>query len=468
MWFGRIKQFIDVPLDHLLAVTASKYYYLILSALAFFFTWLNWENQMMGGIIWYYEDFAEFIRSGMSSQYEFKSGTPGFPLWGYGFIIFLLKSKSLIIIIQQAFNLVCIFLIERLLVNLDFAAKQISLYRIFLLLSFCWYLFHSAYWPYSFATLFLILSLLLLCLGIKTDRVKYFILSALLYGLVLNFRSDYLYYFIFLVPVGLVWIFLNKQNGLNKFLLWSGLVLTMMIPWLLHTKTHTGRAVMFSSNGGHHLFISLGQLPENTWGITADDNDPLMRQIVDDKVGKQERTVGHQADKVLREEWKQRVKSNPAEYFKKCLFNLYSLFTRPFTHGEVYRKFVKDEKEIIRLKGEVKKDIQSFNLMNLFKKFFDPTYFGFLLSFLINLCSIILFLVLAYFFIKGLAFYREKIFQSLLLSISYSIIVYQIALQTLVYYLPNYHTNVLLFYVIIAISVIYGEEKRRKENNMLI
>jgi len=47
---------------------------------------------MMGGILWYYYDFADFIKSGFSESYQYKSGTPGFPVWGYGFILCFLKA----------------------------------------------------------------------------------------------------------------------------------------------------------------------------------------------------------------------------------------------------------------------------------------------------------------------------------------------------------------------------------------
>jgi hypothetical protein len=238
----------------------------------------------------------------------------------------------------------------------------------------------------------------------------------------------------------------------------------LLVPWGIHTYKYTGKAVMYSSNGGHHLFISLGQLPNNVWGITANDNDPLMRKIVDTAVGTQERTVGHKADAVLRKEWKKRVLAEPSEYIKKCLFNIYSLFTRPFTHGEVYRKFIKEEGKIIELKGHLKKDIQNFAIVDLAVKVFKKEYLGFTVSIAFNIFAIALFIILLFFFLKGLFIFKLEIFNNPLLYISYSIIAYQITLQTLVYYLPNYHTNVLLFYIIIAIMVIYNDKTINVKN----
>lgn len=451
-------------IDSVFKLAEAKMYYLYLSILAYFLTWLNWENQMMGGIVWYYEDFVGFIESGLSGSYQFKSGTPGFPMWGYGFVLFVLKSKTVIIILQQTFNLLSVYLIEALLGQLTFNSKQIKAYRVFMFFAFCWYLFHTGFWPYSFATLFLIFSLLLLCLGITKGKLKHYIVSAVLYGLVLNLRSDYLYYFMFLIPSMATWVYFKRREHLLNIAAWVILVFLLMVPWGMHTHKHTGKAVMYSSNGGHHLFISLGQLPNNVWGITADDSDPLMRKIVDDAVGPQERTVGHKADPVLRKEWKSRVLKEPGEYILKCLFNMYSLFTRPFTHGEVYRKFLHEEDKINILKSDLKDDIQNFAFLSLAKKVIKKDYFGFAASITLNISSIILFLILLFFFIKGVFIFRFDMFNDLLLFLSYSIIAYQVTLQTLVYYLPNYHTNVLLFYIIIATMVIYND-KTVKTNN---
>ena len=441
-----------------------RLYYVYLSVLACFLTWLNWENQMMGGIVWYYEDFADFINSGFSDTYDFKSGTPGFPMWGYGFVLFLLKSRTVVIVLQQAFNLLSVYLIEDLLRKLGFNSKQLKAYRVFMFFAFCWYLFHTGFWPYSFATLFLIFSLLLLCLGITKGALKHYIVSAILYGLVLNLRSDYLYYFVFLIPSMVIWVYLKRKEHLLNIVVWIILICLILVPWGIHTQKHTGKAVMYSSNGGHHLFISLGQLPNNVWGITADDSDPLMRKIVDEALGPQERTVGHKADSVLRKAWKTRVMEEPIEYVKKCLFNIYSLFTRPFTHGEVYRKFHQEEDRIIELKRALKEDIHDFALIALTKKLFKKEYFGFMISVGLNISSIVLFMILLYSFFKGIFLFRLELFNDLILFISYSIIAYQITLQTLVYYLPNYHTNVLLFYIIIATMVIYND-KTVKTNN---
>lgn len=451
---GRIKTYTTVVTKQLNKVVSSRYYYFVLATIAAALTWLNWQNQMMGGIVWYYEDFADFIASGFSSDYAFKSGTPSFPMWGYGFVIFLLQSKALIIIVQVLFSLFTIYTIVKTLLKLNFSEEQIHVFKVFLLFSFSWFLFHSGYWPYSFGANLLVLSMLFLLRGIQEGKTRLYMFSALLYGVVLNFRSDYLYYFYFLIPALLILFILQKKRKLLiPLMLWGAVVFLSLVPWAKHTYSTTGKVQLYSSNGGHHLFISLGQLPNNVWGITADDRDPIMREIVNKKLGSEYRTVGHQADPILRNEWKKRVFNNPIEFLKKCGFNLYSLFTRPFTHGEIYRKYIQNESEIILLKNALKSDIQSFNMSSLFKKMTSKAYLGFVISILINICSIILFLVLLVYFVKGLVQFKSRILKDPLLFVCYTIILYQIALQTLVYYLPNYHTNVLLFYIIIAISV---------------
>ena len=350
-----------------LRLVSSRFYYLYIIILASVLSFLNWENQMMGGIVWYYEDFARFIASGFSDDYQFKSETPAFPMWGYGFIIFLLKQRSLIIVFQQCLNILSIYFIEKLLIRYGFKQELKSIYRLILLFSFSWFLFHTGYWPYSIAALLLTFSLPFLLIGLKEQEWCIIIYSALFYGLALNFKSDYLYYYFFLIPSLLLWSYIYSKQSLPKVVSWAAIVFFLMTPWQMHCYNKIGKAQMYSSNGGHHLFISLGQLPNNIWGITANDSDPLMRQIVDEAFPDKPRTVSHYADTVLRNEWKKRVLSEPGEYFKKCLFNLYSMITRPFTHGEVYRTFIKNELKRERLKSALKQDIQAFKLLNLTK-----------------------------------------------------------------------------------------------------
>ncbi len=66
---------------------------------------LNYNGKSMGGLFVAYMDFANFFASG----FDF-SGRAGkiiytFPMWGYGFILLVTKSKTIIIIFSQLFTI---------------------------------------------------------------------------------------------------------------------------------------------------------------------------------------------------------------------------------------------------------------------------------------------------------------------------------------------------------------------------
>jgi len=61
--------------------------------------------------------------------------------------------------------------------------------------------------------------------------------------------------------------------------------------------------IINSTNGGHVLYISLGQLPGNKWGITALDEDIKMKTIIKDRLGPGVNTMALDSDKILKNEY---------------------------------------------------------------------------------------------------------------------------------------------------------------------
>jgi hypothetical protein len=79
--------------------------------------------------------------------------------------------------------------------------------------------------------------------------------------------------------------------------------------------------LLTSTNSGHVLFISLGNLPGNTWGITPVDGDPRMVREVRDQFG-HDQTLIHESDDFLRRRFFELVAEDPVEYARKDLHNL--------------------------------------------------------------------------------------------------------------------------------------------------
>ena len=49
---------------------------------------------------------------------------------------------------------------------------------------------------------------------------------------------------------------------------------------MMFTNMQIGKPIPTSTNSGHVLFIGLGQLPGNKWGITPHDKDPVKTSLL--------------------------------------------------------------------------------------------------------------------------------------------------------------------------------------------
>jgi hypothetical protein len=95
-----------------------------------------------------------------------------------------------------------------------------------------------------------------------------------------------------------------------------------MVPWGIYTNEATGHYLQTSTNGGHVLYIGLGQLPGNSWGITPRDEDPSMAVLLEEEFGKPVGSLTYEADVVLKAKFRELVFASPGEYARKVLHNI--------------------------------------------------------------------------------------------------------------------------------------------------
>jgi len=414
----------------------------------------------MTGIIRYYLDFSGYFLSGFDVGYVFENGHETFPMWGYGMVLLITQNKFLIICVQQLFTIFTIYYSIRVLRQL-FDSEQIVLWLKILLLFFgySWFIFHTPIWPYSLSANLFIISILLLAQAVQKNGLKEYLLSAIFYGIVLNFRSDYLFLYFCLTPILLVYVLFTQKSAFAKVLIWAGTIFIFLIPWGIYTQSKTGSFLMNSTNGGHYLIVSLGQLPNNVWGFTPKDGDPKMKALVEDQLGVGVSTLSYEGDKLLKTAWAERVKAEPVEFLKKCGNSVYMLFTRPFAQGHLYKTFIRDEAQQQAMKEAIQNDLKNKDFIGLFKRLFSPKYSGFSIPLVLNALSILFYLFLLVVIFFGLYHYKLEVFKSWFLICLIAILGYQFAFQTLGLYGENYHTNVFLFYLFLA-AIILGQKTK--------
>ncbi len=437
----------------------SQIFYGLLIVEIIFFSWLNFDNKIMGGILPLYESFADLFRAKLGLIQNNSNNITTFPMWGYGFVFLITKNKLLIFIFQQILSIYTIFFTEKTLIQGKYNSKTVGYFRFFILIGLSWHIFQSVLWPYSIAANLMVIALMLLYRFFLTKKALTIIMSALLIGITLNFRSDYFYFIIGFTLILLFFDFIKKERHFLFILLWFSIVMLAIVPWGIYSYQKTGHFSTTSTNGGHVLFVGLGQLPNNSWIITPQDSDPLMHQLLREQQGdKYVGSLNYDANQILMQEWKKRVIENPGEFLKKCFYVQSLYFLEPFTHGQLYANFTTTENWNNK-KYIIKQDVLELRFGNVMSQFFNSGYLWIIL--IVAITAIIINLLFWFYLIKRLFKIFKILINSKLFIIAISVIGYQVLLQTVGYYMSYYNTNAFLFYIIL-LSVFIGEFKKEK------
>lgn len=325
----------------------DKYYIILMLIMSVLIIYLNYYGYTMLVIYPYYQDLKHIILSGFDPNAG-KIGTPTFPMWGYGWLLILTENKIILIMLQFSLALFGIwyFFYQNKKYNI-FNLKTTFNIKLLLILSVPWYAFHSIRWPYSISISIILISFLIFVaeffyVGQNKIKYKQILLSGILFGIAINFRSDY-----YLLPIGFIIVFLilKKINikNLKKSFFWITSVYIMLIPWGIYSYKVNGHFKLVSTNSGHVLFIGLGNLPNNKWGITKWDGDPEMHKRIKERFGERKSTLLYETDVFLKKEYLRIIKNDPKEYLRKCLYSLKEMVISGVYPGEFY------EKEMLKL-----------------------------------------------------------------------------------------------------------------------
>ena len=434
------------------------YYFLLLGSIIFH-SIISYENLTFN--LYFnslYEKYSLFFKSFDFSVFTESYST--FPIWGYGLFHLLGKNILVNLIIQQLLCFFSLVLLDKEILKFKIIDK-IELFRFLIIISAPLFLFHTQMWPNSFASSLFILSILFLHRFFKTNKITFLISSAILYGIMQNFRSDYIYLFYLIT----IFILITKPFNLNdtiKKTLFPITILSLLIPWMIFSYYQTGKPLLTSTNGGHVLFTGLGQLPNNIWGITPHDEDSVKTKLLIEKFGDKYKYLDYEAwngieeDEFLKTVFFNLVIENPKEWIRKCFFSFRLLVLDPFYVGNVgnYQqdKFSniieirKLEKLIYRFKfNDAKELILNTSWQLSFKEIFQFLYTLLTKIFGVILFTSFLIITLLSLYKFGLNIFKEKIITLLFLIISY-----QIAISVFAFHMPVYNTTIYIVYLLLT------------------
>jgi hypothetical protein len=296
---------------------------------------LNRDALGMQGVLPDYVCFRDAIAAGLDpGANHCPSAT--FPMWGYGWLLAVTSNESALLLFQVALATAAAWFFVRTLEETGIlgsvSARSV---KALLVVSVPWYAANGLRWPYSEAASLLLGAFALLVLALARDDARYrlYALSGLLVGLVLNFRSDYIALpvltALLVVALGRDRLALAKRMGA-----WLAVILLALVPWIVYAHRATGHLLVTSTNSGHVLYISLGQLPGNPWGITPSDGDPRMHRELRAHFGSDVSSLTYESDRFLRSRFFHLVGQHPAAWLRKDVHNGIHTFTDGFYDGE--------------------------------------------------------------------------------------------------------------------------------------
>jgi len=409
---------------------------------------INWDAAVgdMQSLLQHYNDFKKIIIAGFDpSVATFK--VPTWPMWGYGWVLTLTSSKITILSFQvlgMSSSALYFFYMSRTRNLLNIRECRMAMFV--LAVSAPWYAVHTIMWPYSPAGILLVLGVILLAGNASMKNRYSYALSGACFGLMMNFRSDYI-----LLPLalGLVLIIFREIKIYSKILIFLAVYFIFLIPWAVWTKHSSHKMYFGSSNSGHVMFIGLGQLPNNTWGIQPSDGDPLMMKLCRENVTRErapwtsnELSCSAEADGFLKHEFWKRVCQKPDEWISKLQYVTLQMLLEGADMGSF-------KTSAFRI------GVTGFDLTELFRDIAN-------LSMRITGRGVVIlsFLSLPFTLIQAL---KKK---NILLIFVTVIILYQAALNIFLYQFPHYTANAFFFHVVnFSVAVVMFAKYLHQKNH---
>jgi hypothetical protein len=446
-------------LNFLKILNNTKIYYLLLTIIIVFNSWISFENITFN--LYFnssYEEYSNFFKSLDFNVFSFKGST--FPIWGYGIVHLFGKNIFLTLFIQQFITFLTLIYLDNTLIRLK-KLDSVSLFRFLILISFPWFLFHTQMWPKSFASNLFIISVFELLKFINKKNYKNLFLSAFCFGIMLNFRSDYIYLFYLIT----IFVFISKPFSFIdsiKKTIFPVSVLCLLIPWMVFSYYQTGKPLLTSTNSGHVLFSGLGQLPNNIWGITPYDEDSLKTKLLIEKFGDKYKSLefeawnGIEEDKFLKQVFFNLVIENSKEWIKKCFFSFRLLVLDPFYVGNVGNYQQNKFSNIIEIR-KLEKFIYQFKLTKATELIKETTWelsfkevFQFIYTLIVKVIGVTL--MFSFLFISIITLIRKVsiIFSDPFLYILSLIVIYQMSISVFAFHMPVYNTLSYIFYLLLT------------------
>ena len=253
-----------------------------------------------------------------------------YPMWGLAVVLWLTGSTTVTTVLQV---IACAIALAALSLRLR---RELSeggtLLVIFLLLCLPWYVMAMKPYANGFAQAFMVFGLLAAERAWRRDSLRDAIVAGVLFGIGQNFRSE-----LVLLPgfsLVLLSIFKRTPRWRSARILGATTLVALLfqVPWAVHFYKETGRPKLTESTSWAVLYGALGQLPDNPWGIEAQDAflQEVMRQEGHSFDG-----LSDQAGEVFKARFVAAVKAHPTVVPRVWAYRIMAMARAPFFAGQI-------------------------------------------------------------------------------------------------------------------------------------
>ena len=234
------------------------------------------------------------------------------------------------------------------------------------------------------------------------------------------------------------------------------IVLIFLVPWSHYTFSKTNHYLLNSTNTGSVLFTGLGQLPNNTWGITPRDDDSKMKGFLINEFEQDTiSTVSYSSNEFLKKKFTRLILDNPWEWTKKCFYSVRLILFDPFYVGNVADFQHNDVSNIGEIRS-LEEAVYQLNFMQSYKilvetnwSFSTKEIFQILITILTKLIGLAIFITSIITISLTILKYPKSIFSDSTLLLSCLLLAYQLSISVFAFHMPVYNSSIYLIYLII-------------------
>lgn len=271
--------------------------------------------------------FMESARSlWETGAYTLNGEAAFYPMWGYPFFVLLCGFSPVILLMAQ--GALCFAAIGYLYATLPLTPRFFHLPALFPFIALC-----SIKWPNAITGILLIIFICSYGSYLKTPLLKTLLLGGFAAGLAVNMRGESwiwgpVLFLSLAFPAGAGMRIRGARFGVAVIII----QLLCISPWSVRAYARLGTPRLTPTHGGGLALVSLGQYPDNPWGIENTDS------FVHAFAGK--RNLGSpyspKADAAMRKEFIRLAAENPAAFAGKVFHNFSNVFRRGVFTGQFF------------------------------------------------------------------------------------------------------------------------------------